>query len=194
MKRIIPMLFLIPSLSYADLNIQDGQYLITTQGDAYVIGDYSLNVYDPTNSRLMVSVSNGTKIANVYIGSLVAYPQSTAYHSKSGLHYLISLGNHTRPVACTVENADPNNPLATVIKNCTLMGTFSLMKRPYGIPPNVSSSGSWYWAVNAVFDANGMGTFTLTPTNAGTDQYMAEPRPNIGTFQVTYAQFLMMLY
>lgn len=185
-NRLIPILFLMPVASYADLNIQDGQYLVTVQSTTYGSG-YSLRVYDPSNNSIFASVTNGTATSNV---NITAY----GYHSKSGLDYTLILNNVTRPVACTVEKADANNPLGMEIKNCTLMGSFTLGKRPYGVQPYVTNTGSWSWNVTATFDAGGTGTFTLTPTSQVTDQYMAESRPDIGTFQATAAQFLMVLY
>jgi hypothetical protein len=117
------------------------------------------------------------------------------YHSHSGLAFRLTLDSTIfgSPASCTTENTDGFNPLSIIVKDCPqgLVGKFSLED----LPTIQGANNGWYeWDVTGGFDANGVGTFTLTPQSGPSDSSVAIPRPDIEPFQATFAQLLMMLY
>jgi hypothetical protein len=179
--------FLLSStLLHADFTVNDGGYLIVSNSLS-IPNYYLLTVTDPQNGRLGVSASSPSSGSPE--ASIASAP---GYLSHNGSSFQIKL-SIPLGVTCTIDNIDANNPLAANIKNCAsgLRGTFTLLNLPY---TNGTNKGSYQWSVIADFDANGVGSFNLSPIAQPSDQFVTVARPNISSFQATWAQLLMMLY
>jgi hypothetical protein len=191
-----------PITAPADIEIfQDGQYSIEViHPDGFPPSAHAMHVSvaDPQGGGAGLGTDYGfitIMFGNVLLPhGMEQFDDHTlpVYHSHSGLAFRFTL-NFPPLTSCTTENTEGFNPLSVIVKDCPqgLVGKFSLEN----LPTLQGANNGWYeWDVTGGFDANGVGTFTLTPQSSPSDSSVAIPRPDIEPFQATFAQLLMMLY
>ena len=129
-KQFISILCLlvVSTLSYANLTIQDGNYLVVTHSNE------SLHIDLPGMDLIAIDPQNGTlgvimRPAYVEVGTVSLVSANgligDSYRSHGGFAFSIQFFV-PQGATCTVENIDEDNPLAAVVKNCTLSGTIKL--------------------------------------------------------------------